>query len=295
VLALAAGGTAAVVAAGALGIELVSHDVIPGQLELDQIEGKCSVSQPPLRFWGAGVARSGTFYSMRRRRRVGYTIAWPPGAETGTSLPLVVMLHGEGADHTNALTGMTPAEAVALEIAGKPLPPMAIVTVDGGTGYWNPHPRDDPIAMVTDELIPMCQRLNLGRQGQSRIGTMGISMGGYGALLLAEKYPTSISAVAAISPAIWTSYTQASAVNSRAYASEAAFEESDAVTHAASLAETPVRLASGLNDPFHPGVLALAKKLPNSAVVVESQGCHTGDFFTAQEPPSLAFLGSHLA
>jgi hypothetical protein len=34
--------------------------------------------------------------------------------------------------------------------------------------------------------------------------------------------------------------------------------------------------------------------LPRSATVEFSQGCHTGPFFTAQEPPSLEFLGAHL-
>ena len=113
---------------------------------------------------------------------------------------------------------------------------MALVTVDGGSGYWNPHPDDDPMAMVVDELIPMCQALGLGR-GHRNIGTMGISMGGYGALLLAEKYPELIGAVAAISPAIWTSYTEAQAVNSGAYASAAAFSRNDVVTHADALGE----------------------------------------------------------
>jgi pimeloyl-ACP methyl ester carboxylesterase len=203
------------------------------------------------------------------------------------------MLHGEGANHANALTGMTPAQAIALESDGTPLPPMAMVTVDGGTGYWNPHPGDDPMAMVVDELIPMCQRLGLG-QGPKSIGTMGISMGGYGALLLAEKYPTLFGAVAAISPAIWTSYAQASAANDGAYSSAAVFTANDAVTHADALVGMPVRVASGLDDPFHPGVVALSRVLPSSAVVEVSQGCHTGDFFTAQEPPSLEFLGRHL-
>jgi len=68
-----------------------------------------------------------------------------------------------------------------------------------GNGYWNPHPGDNPMAMVTGELIPLCRRFGLGRSPQ-RIGAMGISMGGYGALLLAEKYPHLITAVAAISP-----------------------------------------------------------------------------------------------
>jgi pimeloyl-ACP methyl ester carboxylesterase len=169
---------------------------------------------------------------------------------------------------------------------------MSLVTVDGGSGYWNPHPDDDPMAMVVDELIPMCQALGLGR-GHRNVGTMGISMGGYGALLLAEKYPELIGAVAAISPAIWTSYTQAEEVNSGAYASAAAFAADDVVTHADALRATPVRVASGFDDPFHPGVAALSQVLPSSAVEF-SQGCHTGDFFTAEEPPSLQFLGQHL-
>ena len=39
-------------------------------------------------------------------------------------------------------------------------------------------------------------------------------MGGYGALLLAEKNPELIAAVAAISPAVWTTYSEARAANS---------------------------------------------------------------------------------
>jgi hypothetical protein len=31
-----------------------------------------------------------------------------------------------------------------------------MVTAKGGDGYWNPHPSDDPIAIV-DELIPSRQ------------------------------------------------------------------------------------------------------------------------------------------
>ncbi len=57
----------------------------------------------------------------------------------------------------------------------------------------------------------------------------------------------------------------------------------------------PVRVASGTDDPFHPGVEALVKALPADAVVDISAGCHTAPFFLAQEPPSLAFLGEHLA
>jgi Putative esterase len=287
-------GAAVVVVGGALGVELVSRGVLPGRQELDRIDGACSVTSPPLRFSGSGPSKSGAFYSKSRRRSVGYTIGWPPGRTAGDALPLIVMLHGEGGNHTNAVAGMQPAQAVALEVDGHPLPPMALVTVDGGRGYWNPHPGDDPMGMVVDELIPMCQRLGLG-QGSRKIGTMGISMGGYGAILLAEKYPALFGAVAAISPAIWTTYEQAYSVNRGAYASAAAFIANDAATHAGALAHTPVRVASGFDDPFHPGVVAFGQALPGSGMVEFSQGCHTGDFFTAQEPPSLSFLGRHLA
>jgi S-formylglutathione hydrolase FrmB len=209
-------------------------------------------------------------------------------------LPLIVMLHGFGGNHLTALSEMSPAQALALEVDGHPLMPMAMVTVDGGGGYWNPHPGDDPMGMVVDELIPLCREQNLGRPPQ-KIGTMGISMGGYGALLLAEKHPDLITAVAAISPAIWASYPEARSANPGAYASAGSFRANDAITHIHSLVGKPVRVASGIDDPFHPGVEALAQALPAGATVSFSSGCHTGSFFASQEPPSLHFLSQHLA
>ncbi len=287
------GGTTTIAAVAATGFELVSHGVLPGKQLLDQIDGGCTVSRPSLTFSTLGRSVSGTFFSRARDRSVGYTIAFPPGHSEGSSLPLVVMLHGLGGNHTNAVVGMSPAQAVALQVDGVPLAKMAMVTVDGGGGYWNAPPGDNPMAMVIDELIPMCQRLGLGVPPE-RIATMGISMGGYGALLLAEKYPHLIAAVAAISPAIWTSYTQARHANPRAYASAADFASDDAVSHASALAGIPVRVSSGTDDPFHPGVVALARALPPSAVVEFAHGCHTDPFFVSQEPPSLTFLAKRL-
>jgi enterochelin esterase-like enzyme len=284
---------AAVVAAGVTGVELVSHGVLPGKATLDSVDGGCSVPAPRLVYARPGPSFSGTFNSPARRRAVGYTIAYPPGHRAGDQLPLVVMLHGYGAGHANALAGLSPAQALAVKADGRPLAPMAMVTVDGGNGFWTPHPGDNPMAMVIDELIPLCQRRGLGRPPQ-RIGTMGISMGGYGALLFAERYPRLISAVAAISPGIWTSYAQARAADPGAYASAAAFSANDTITHAAALAGTPVRVTTGYDDPFYPGVQILARALPAGAVVDYAQGCHTDPFFLEQQPPSLAFLASHL-
>jgi S-formylglutathione hydrolase FrmB len=68
--------------------------------------------------------------------------------------------------------------------------------------------------MITDELIPRLRTQGLG-VGAKSVGIIGISMGGYGALLLTEKRRDVFSATAAISPAIWTSYEDARSATRR--------------------------------------------------------------------------------
>jgi pimeloyl-ACP methyl ester carboxylesterase len=293
ILAFGVGTIVAVMGAGALGVELIDDGVLPGHSVLDDLDGACSVSSPPLRFASLGPSSTGTFFSRARNRTVSYTLAYPPGHGQGSRLPLVVVLHGYGGNHTNPLASMTLPQACAVLVDGRPLSPLALVSVDGGGGYWNPHPGDNPMAMVFDELVPMCQALGLGI-GPRALGTLGISMGGYGALLFAERYPDRVSAVAAISPAVWTSYAQARSANPDAYASAKAFAEDDVVTHAGALRGIPVRIASGSSDPFHPGVESLARGLPSGAIVEISSGCHTGPYFASEEPSSLQFLAGHL-
>jgi enterochelin esterase-like enzyme len=290
-LACGVGGlVGAVVAAG----ELIDHGVLPGKTKLDELTGACSVSGPPLRFSSPGPSRAGTFYSHARGRSVGYTIAYPSGHAPGSELPLVISLHAYGGNHASRLGGLTLARALAARTRDGALPPMAAVAVDGSGLYWNAHPGDNPMAMIVDEVIPRCHRLGLGRAAGS-IGAIGISMGGYGALLLAEKHPHLISATAAISPAIWTSYAQARTANPGAFASAADFSTDDVITHTSALDRTPVWIASGTDDPFHPGVAALAKALPESATVDFRPGCHDETFFASQQHQALRFLGRHLA
>ncbi len=288
------GALAGVAVAGVTGLELVAHGVVPGRQELDQIEGDCSVQGPPLRSAETGPSRSGTFYSRWRRRRVGYTIAWPPGHQPGSALALVVMLHGFGGNHTNALAAISPTQALALEIDGRPLPPLAMVTVDGGGGYWNPHPGDDPMAMMIDELIPLCQQLASGslRTGSGRWGS---PWAGMAHCCSPRNTPTPSAAVAAISPAMWTTYAQAQAANAGAYASAADFAEDD-VGHPCRCARTDTRSGwrRGRRSVSPRRAWRWRRHCRPARVVDVSQGCHTGPFFTAQEPPSLRFLAAHL-
>ena len=286
------GGAAAVLLAGVAGVELVVHDVVPGHAALDRLDGACSVPVTAPSFEPGATTRSGEFFSRARNRRVGYTIAFPPGHKGGDLLPLVVALHGYGGDHNGALAKLSLEQAVSMVVGGRPLAPMAMVAADGGGGYWHAHPGDDPMGMLVDELIPLCQGLGLGRPPQ-HIGALGTSMGAYGALLLAVRHPGLLAAVATISPAIWTTYSQARAANAGAFMSAEDFAANDVVALAGRLGGMPVRVAAGRDDPFHPGVEALVRALPSGAVVEILPGCHDAAFEASQQPASLAFLAAH--
>ena len=290
---LAAGGGGVVLAA--LGVvELVNVGALPGKGLLDRLDGACSVPAPPETYAASGPTVVGSFFSRARNRTVGYTLAYPPNHRPGSRLPLVLYLYGDGGNHTSRLGGIAPARALAGRVHSGALPPMAIGVVDGGSLYWNAHPGDDPMRMLADEFIPLSKQHRLG-DGPQGVGVLGISMGGYGALLLAEKHPNLISAVAAISPAIWTTYDQARAVNPEAFTDADAFADNDVITHASQLTRLPVRIASGADDPFHPGVMALAKHLPTTAQLEITAGCHDDAYAAQQQLPSLQFLGRHLA
>ena len=59
--------------------------------------------------------------------------------------------------------------------------------------------------MVLEELLPMLSSMGMDT---SRVGFLGWSMGGYGALLLgAQLGPARTAGICAISPALYTSFT----------------------------------------------------------------------------------------
>jgi hypothetical protein len=60
------------------------------------------------------------------------------------------MLHGLGGDHADALAGLSPQQAVALRVGGAALAPVAMVTVDGGNGFWHRHPAALPPGAIVD-------------------------------------------------------------------------------------------------------------------------------------------------
>lgn len=243
---------------------------------------------------GPGSTVSGTFHSAARGRTVGWTISYPPGHRSGDRLPLVLALHGFTGTHVRPIGPIPPVQLLASTVHGRVLPAMAVAAIDGGDGYWHSHPEDDPMRMLLEEFLPMCRDRGLGVGASRKIGLTGESMGGYGALLLAEQHPEMVAAVAVISPAVWTTYADSQNANPTAFTSAADFAANNVITHAAALRGIPLRLASGRQDPFHPYLESLVPELPKGSRVLFPPGAHDNDFFGSQALPSLAFIAKHI-
>ena len=109
-----------------------------------------------------------------------WAIARPPGAQ-GALRP-VIALHGKGSSAASVMA-VGVEQGLAQAVAAGLLP-FAVVAVDGGGSYWHRRSSgEDAGAMVLDELIPMLDGQGLDT---SRVGFLGWSMGGYGALLLRD-------------------------------------------------------------------------------------------------------------
>jgi S-formylglutathione hydrolase FrmB len=151
-------------------------------------------------------------------------------------LPLLLELHGRGDDH-RAVLGSHHLDAFLSAAIRTGIAPFAVVGVDGGDhSYW--HQRrsgEDPQRMIVEELLPVLDHHGLRTQ---RLGLGGWSMGGYGALLLAERLGRSrVAAVAVDSPALWTRWGDSAP---GAFDGKADFAAHDVISRHAELAGIPV-------------------------------------------------------
>ena len=217
-------GVGAVVVAGGTAAALVEEDVLPGKVRFDRAIGRCR-SLPPTP-GTPGVVTEQTFRSRYRNTDVAAAVVLPAGVTSPRGLPVAVALHGNGGTGPSAARDLR-LDRYLTDAVRRGVPPFALVAVDGGPNtYW--HRRadgEDPLKMITEELLP-----RLGRQGArvDRFGIIGWSMGGYGALLLAETAgaPRTAAAVAA-SPAVFPSYDDARRTNHLAFDDAADFARGD--------------------------------------------------------------------
>ena len=211
---------------------------------------------------------TGSFVSAARGGvATNWAIARPPG-QTKPLRP-VIALHGKGSSAATVMEGGVEQGLAQAVAAG--LPPFAVVAVDGGGSYWHKRASgEDCGAMVLNELIPM-----LGGQGldTSRVGFLGWSMGGYGALLLGGRLgPGRTAAICAVSPALWMS---------PGAAAPGAFDGPDdfaanSVFGMPALASIPIRIDCGNSDPFYGATKQFVAQLPTPPAGGFSPGGHDG-------------------
>ena len=277
-------GAGAVGVAGVAGLVGVERDLLPGRsrlfhaLHLDGRDGRLP-DVPPV------PTTSGSFVSTARLgRRVGWTVCTP---RASGPLPVAVVLHGRGGDHAQAFgTGLGLDRFLAAALAAG-VPPFALASVDGGDTYW--HRRvsgEDAGAMVVDELLPM-----LGRRGLdvSRIGFLGWSMGGFGALRLAGLCgPDRVRAVAAESPALWQSFDAAAP---GAFDDAADFADATVFGRQRSLDGIAVRVDCGEGDPFYEATKAYRAGFTHQPAGSFEPGDHDLGYWRRMAPAQLRFLG----
>ena len=244
-----------------------------------------AVARPPAAS-AAPTLVTGTFVSAARGGLpTNWAIARPPG-QSGPLRP-VIALHGKGGSASAVMAGGV--ETGLAQAVGAGLPPFAVVAVDGGGSYWHRRTSgEDAGAMVLNELIPM-----LGEQGldTSRVGFMGWSMGGYGALLLGARLgPARTAAICAVSPALWLL---------PGAAAPGAFDGPDdfaanSVFGLPALSAIPLRIDCGYDDPFYAATREFIAGLPTPPAGGFSPGGHDSTFWSSQLPAEIAWTATQL-
>jgi S-formylglutathione hydrolase FrmB len=243
-----------------------------------------------------GPVISATFESAARRTTVGYSVIYPHGHSPSAELPVVLVLHGRGGDHTSAVNDLGIDRYLTSAVqAGTP--PFALATVDGGQeNYW--HARltgDDPIFMLDQELLPLLAKRGLRTE---RYGLLGWSMGGFGALLFAARdffqreVPADRTAVAvgALSPALWRRFGNAAG---GAFDGAGDFANNQVLGRRDDFKDVAVRIDCGRDDPFAEAAEDLRVEL--RAAGGQQAGAHTAGYWRRMLPDHLRFLGGELA
>lgn len=170
---------------------------------------------------------------------LGWTISRPASGRQPRAI--VYCMHAKGGNHRMAFDSIgVPQAAASIGFD------VAVAAVDGGPdSYWHKRSNGtDALAMFLHEFVPLVR----DRVGELPQALMGWSMGGYGALLAAERARRQFVAVSPASPALWLT---PGATAPGAFDSPADFYANDVFTGIGNLTKMTVAVWCGTSDPFY--------------------------------------------
>ncbi len=152
----------------------------------------------------AGKVMKDSYQSTVLGRKVEFTVYLPDEyARTAGKLPAVYLLHGLDGDQNEWLENGTVNIFNTLVKKGGIHPRVVIMPTFGPQSWWVDGAKDKAESALIQELMPYVEaryKLVTARAGRA---VAGWSMGGYGALNLAMKYPDRFCAAAVVAPEIY--------------------------------------------------------------------------------------------
>jgi enterochelin esterase-like enzyme len=192
---------------------------------------------------------------------------------------LLVLLHGYHASPSQFLTQPFFDTLTALRTRA----PEVLLLDGGADSYWHNRADGRWASMVLREAIPA----GAARAHARRVAIGGISMGGYGALLLGSRRPKRFCGVGAQSPALWLSAGETA---------PGAFDDAEdyARNNVFRLRPPhPLWIDLGASDPFRTATLTYARRAGVPAHV--KPGGHVAALWNAFTPKFLRFFAGACA
>lgn len=140
------------------------------------------------------------------KRDVKYTIYLPPDyASSERNYPVVYLLHGYSDDNTGWLQFGEINRYADKAIADGIIPPMIIVMPNGDSSWYiNSYDGNEKYEdFFIKEFMPLIEKTYHIKNKKKYRGIAGLSMGGYGTLIYALKYPELFAAAAPLSAAVF--------------------------------------------------------------------------------------------
>jgi S-formylglutathione hydrolase FrmB len=238
---------------------------------------------------------TGRLTSAATGRKHNWTLTYPAGHGTGEHLPVAIVLHGSEQNAYTMLGLGYPGRLDALIAAGE-APAFALASIDGYNGYYERKGSRDYGKLVATEFLGLLAARGLDT---SRLALTGWSMGGWGALRLAQhQLHGRVKVVTATSTPCYSSWKSQPAYV-RSDQTKAQFTANNFYHQPELLTNLPIYLLCGTKDGFYKGNKAFAKVLGKARGVRKpktsfTSGSHSTKYWKSVVERQLRYIGTYL-